>query len=169
VVQCPLSRIGGPGSDLIAAVFEDITDRKEREHRQAFLLRFSDELRAEPDADAVANRAIRLLMQELQLDRCYITFYRLEEDEAEFPYQAGNESVLPLPDKLRLSDFPDAYAQVRDKTFVVEDDFERQGLSDKERENSKQLGMRAMVASTARKGKTDPICSMAAVSATPRR
>ena len=108
-------------------------------------------------------------MQELQLDRCYITFYRLEEDEAEFPYQAGNESVLPLPDKLRLSDFPDAYAQVRDKTFVVEDDFERQGLSDKERENSKQLGMRAMVASTARKGKTDPICSMAAVSATPRR
>lgn len=38
--------------------------------RQAFLLKLSDALRAEPDADAVAMRAIRMLLARTRLDRC---------------------------------------------------------------------------------------------------
>ena len=164
-----MSRIGGAGSPFCAVVFDDITERKLREQRQEFLLKFSDALRAEGDADAVARRAIEMLSAQLNLDRCYITFYRPDNDEASFPYQVGNNSVPPLPDTVRLSDFSEAYEQVRGKTFVIDDDFEREGLSEAEKANSKALGMRAMVASTARKGEKTPISSLVAVSARPRR
>lgn len=137
--------------------------------RQGFLLRFSDALRAESGTDAVANRAIQMLADELQVDRCYITYYRPADDAADFPYQVGNDTVPPLPAKVRLSDFPDAYEQVLDKTFVIEDDFERRGLSETERASSKALGMRAMVASTVRRGEQNPLCSMAVVSSRPRQ
>lgn len=142
---------------------------RDSEERQAFLLRLSDALRAEPDADAVANRAIQMLLDYLELDRCYITYYRPAENAADFPYQVGNASVPPLPATVRLSDFPDAYEQVLDRTFVIEDDFERRGLSEAERVNSNALGMRAMVASTVRRGEKVLLSSMAAVSSRARR
>lgn len=166
-----------PGAgDRIVVLYEDVTERKQAElsmresqERQAFLLRLSDALRAEPDADAVANRAIRMLHERMQLDRCYIAFYRVEDDRAGFPYQVGNDKVPALPDMVRLSDFPDAFEQVLDRTFVIEDDFERRGLSEAEKRNSERLGMRALLASTLRTGEGNPLCSMAAVSASPRR
>lgn len=142
---------------------------RESEERQAFLLRFSDALRAAPSADAVADLSIRMLSEQMELDRCYITFYRPEDDRADFPYQVGNDQVPALPDTVRLSDFSDAYRQVLGKTFVVEDDFERRGLSEAEKRNSQRLGMRALLASTLRKGEDNPLSSLAAVSARPRR
>ncbi|MGY3454033.1 PAS domain S-box protein [Bradyrhizobium sp. USDA 4353] len=170
------SKFYAAGGDCCVSLFDDITERKkaeavqrESEERQEFLLKFSDSLRAQPDIDAIAYRAVGLLSEQLGLDRCYITYYRPDQDEADFPYQVGNTTVPPLPPKVRLSDFPEAYEQVLQKTFVVEDDFERRGLSEAERANSKALGMRAMVASTIRKGERNPLSSMAAVSSRPRR
>lgn len=163
------------GGDRIALIYQNNTAEKqaeqalrESEERQAFLLRFSDTLRAEADPDAIGRRAIALLLSQLNLDRCYITYYRPDEGLAEFPFQVGNATVPPLPPSVRLSDFPEAYEAVREGTFVVEDDFERRGLSAAERANSAALGMRAMVASTLRKGEKTPLASMAAVSSTPR-
>ena len=141
---------------------------RESEERQAFLLSLSDALRAEPDVDAVANRAVKMMFDRLRVDRCYITFYRPADDAADFPYQIGNETVPPLPSTIRLSDFPDAYEQVLEKTYVIGDDFERRGLSNAERTNSKALGMRAMLASTVRRGEKNPVCSMVAASSTQR-
>lgn len=163
------------GGDRFSILFEEITVRKraeialrEREERKTFLLKLSDALRAEPDKDAVANRAIRMLFEHMRLDRCYIAYYRLADDAADFPYQYGNETVPPLPAQVRLSDFPNAFEQVREATFVVDDDFERRGLSEEERASSKALGMRAMLASTLRRGAGNPVCSMMAVSSRPR-
>jgi PAS domain S-box-containing protein len=164
------------GGDRFAALYSDVTERhraaeviNEREERQTFLLKLSDGLRAEPTADAVAHRAIELLLEHMRLDRAYITLYRPTEDTAVFPYQVGNDTVPPLPPSVRLSDFPDAYEQVLDRTYVIEDDFERRGLSEVERANSKALGMRAMLASTLRKGERNALASMVAVSSRPRR
>lgn len=175
-VSTHYSLVGDLGSDRVAVVFDDITDRKraeiarrESEERQVFLLQFSDALRSEPDADAMGRRAIKMLSAQMKLDRCYITYYRPDDDIAEFPFQVGNATVPPLPATVRLSDFPEAYEQVLDRTFVVEDDFERRGLSAAERANSATLGMRAMVASTIRKGEKTPHASLAAVSSTPRK
>lgn len=168
------SRVDDAGR-FVAIVFNDITERKraerstrESEARQAFLLKLGDALRAEPNADAIARRAVELLSSHMELDRCYITYYRPDDDVAEFPYQVGNATVPPLPATVRLSDFPDAYEQVLDGTFVVEDDFERRGPSGAERANSAALGMRAMVASTVRKGENRPLASLAAVCSRPR-
>jgi len=154
----------------------DITDEREvalhleaERERQAFLLQLSDTLRAEPTVEAIGHRAIAHLSDHLGLDRCYVTFYRPELDEAVVPYQVGNESVPPLPARIRLSDFPEAYAHIRGQTLVIEDDLERQGLSATERANSAGLGMRAMVASTIRGGEKNPLASLAVVSSRPRR
>ena len=142
---------------------------RKSEERQAFLLKFSDALRSEPDADAVAARALAMLAEQLALDRCYINFYRPDDDEADFPYQIGNDSVPPLPPTVRLSDFPDAYERVLHGTFVLNDDLERRASSQAERVNSTALGMRAMLASTVRRGEKNPLCSLAAVSSRPRQ
>ncbi len=157
------------GGEELTIFYRDITERKQREHQREFLLELSDALRSETDADAVARRAIAMLSEELKLDRCYITYYRPDDDLAEFPYQVGNDRVPPLPATVRLSDFPDAYERVRHATFVLNDDLERQGLSESEAENSRALGMRAMLASTARQGAGQPLSSLVAVSARPRR
>lgn len=164
------------GTDRLSVTFEDVTVRRAAEdalraseERQAFLLRLSDALRAQEDADAVARRAIALVQDHLGLDRCYIAYYRPADDAADFPYQIGNDTVPALPATVRLSDFPDAYEQVLHHTLVIEDDFDRRGLSPAERANSKALGMRAMLASTVRRGDECPLSSMVAVSSTPRR
>jgi hypothetical protein len=121
----------------------DITERRraeekarESEERQAFLLGLSDALRAEPSADAAANRAIRMLSEHMRLDRCFIASYRLEDDRADVTHQAGNARVPALPDAFRLSDFPSALRATFDRTLVIEDDFERRGLSEAEEQNS---------------------------------
>ncbi len=163
------SRIGGASSNLIASVFVDITERKRREERQAFLFKLSDALRAEPDADAVANRALQMLIEQLQLDRSYITSYYLEQDRAELDYQIGNDSAPPLPHHFILSDYPEAFKTTFEGTLVIEDELERQGLAEAEKRNSGKLGMRAMVAATLRQDENKPVWSMVAISSRPRR
>uniref|UniRef100_B8HWK7 Circadian input-output histidine kinase CikA n=1 Tax=Cyanothece sp. (strain PCC 7425 / ATCC 29141) TaxID=395961 RepID=B8HWK7_CYAP4 len=170
------SRVGGVGSRRVAIVFDDITERKraeealrESKEQQAFLLKFSDALRAEPDADAVANRAIRMLSEQLRLDRCYIGVYRLADDRADFTHQVGNDRVPPLPDGVRLSDFPEALRVAFDRTLVIDDVAETEGLTDTDRRNLGALGLRALVAATLRKGENNPLWAMVAVSACPRR
>lgn len=92
-------------------ITEQVEARKkivESKEQQAFLFNLSDKLRAEPTVDAVANCALQMLSEHLKLDRCYIGVYQLAEDRGVFPYQVGNERVPPMPDSVRLSDFPDA-------------------------------------------------------------
>lgn len=142
---------------------------RESEQRQAFLLRFSDALRAETTAAGVADRALRMLNEHLELDRSSIGSYRLEDNRADLVHQVGNDTVPPAPDVFVLSDYPAAYRAIFDQTLVIEDELERQGLSEAERMNSGRLGMRAMVAATLRNGPKRPQWSMAAISSRPRR
>ncbi|HVG14654.1 MAG TPA: GAF domain-containing protein, partial [Chitinophagaceae bacterium] len=163
------SRVGGPGSRFISVVFNDITERKEREGQQAFLLSFSDTLRTEPTVDALANRALQLLSDYLKLDRCYIGLYQLAEDRGVFPYQVGNERVPPMPANVRLSDFPDAMQVAFHSTLVINDVAQAEGLADSDRKNLGALGLRAFVAATLRRGEALPSWSIVAISASPRQ
>ncbi|TNC65392.1 CheR family methyltransferase [Rubellimicrobium roseum] len=160
----------------VVVTFVDVTASRQAEEllraskeRQAFLLRLSDALRAESDADALANRALRMLSDELRLDRCYVGVYRLNEDRGEFPYQVGNDRVPPLPDKVRLSDFPDALRVAFHRTLVIDDVAKAEGLTDTDRRNLSGLGLRAIVAASLRRGEKTPLWSIVAVSADPRR
>lgn len=134
----------------------------------AFLLRLSDALRAEGNVDAVANRALEMLSEHLNLDRCYVGVYQLAEDRGDFTHQVGNDQVPPLPDAVRLSDFPDALRVAFDRTLVIHDVTKTEGLTDQDRENLSALGLRALVAATLRKGEQNPLWSIVAVSAQPR-
>lgn len=162
-------RAGDDDSRQVAVLFNDITERKHREQQQAFLLQFSDKLRAESTADAVANLALEMLIEQLQLDRSYIVSYYLNENRAVLDYQTGNETVPALPDTFDLSHYPEAYKAILDQTLVIEDDLERQGLSETEKQNAEKLGMRAMVAATLRNGENKPLWSMVAINSKPRR
>lgn len=173
---CHASRLGGEGSRKVAVVFDDITERKraemalrESEERQAFLLALSDALRAEPNADAIAERAIRMLSEQLRLDLCYLATYRLEQDRADITHQTGNDRLPPMPESIRLSDFPEAFRVVFDRTLVIEDVLRDERLSDVDKQSIRSLGMGALVAPTLRKGAHRPLRALVAVSAEPRR
>ncbi|WP_207435770.1 PAS domain S-box protein [Sabulibacter ruber] len=157
------------GGDRLAVLFKDITERKQREQQQEFLLEFSDALRAEPNADAVAKRSLQILSEQLGLDRCYIAFYQLDADRADITHQVGNDRVPPLPEGgIRLSDFPEAFHVVFDRTLVIDDSSKTESLSSTDRSNMGALGLGALVAATLRKGENNPHWVIVAVSATPR-
>lgn len=145
------------------------TALQEDEERQRFLLELSDALRAEPDADAVANRALKMLFDHLRLDRCYIGTYRSAYDRADLTHQVGNDRVPPLPPSIRLSDFPNTRRVAAEGTLVIEDFLETPGLSEADRQNYAGLGLRALVAATIRKGENNPQWATVAVSSEARR
>ena len=170
-----LARVGNDGSRRVAAVYNDITERKlaetamrESEARQSFLLRFSDALRAEPNADTMSERAIQMLFHHMTLDHCYIGVYRLEEDIGEIPYQVHGDLFPPMAAKVRLSDFPKGIQIVFDRTLVIDDVVKMEGLSDSERQSFNGLGVGALINASLRKGENAPIWALVAVSASPR-
>ena len=163
------TRVGNPGSRQVAIVFDDITERKQSQQQQAFLLKLSDTLRTQPNADAMANCALQRLAEQLQLDRCYIGVYRLAQDRGEFTHQVGNDRVPPVPDSVRLSDFPDALRVAFEGTLVIDDVGKTAGMTEMDRQNLGTLGFSALVASTLRHGERNPLWSIVAISARPRR
>ena len=158
---------------ICAAV--DITERKhaedalrEREALQAFALNLSDALRAEPSAEAMTDRALRMLFDEMRLDRCYVGIYRMAEDVAEFPHQVHDDRLPPLPIHVRLSDFPKALQVASDRTLVIDNVMKMESLSDSERASFSGLSMGALIVATLRKGGNNPLWAIVAVSASPR-
>ncbi|MFD1874449.1 PAS domain-containing protein [Hymenobacter bucti] len=158
-------RLDPPEARQVALLFTDITARKQQEQQQAFLLRFSDTLRAETSATSVADQALGMLGEQLQLDRCYIGLYDLAGDRGIFPHQVGNHRIPPLPAEVRLSDFPDALRVAHDQTLVIDDLAHTAGLSDTDRHNLGALGLRALVAATLRRGGAGPQWAIVALSA----
>lgn len=170
------SRVGGAGSAKVAVVFNDISERRlaevelrESGERQAFLLKLSDALRAEPNADAAGYRAITMILEQLKLDRCYLATYRLADDRADITHQVGTKGVPAMPAEIRLSDFPEAFREVFDRTAVVDDVAQTEGLSETDRQNMAALGFGAFAASTLRRGEKNPLWALVAVSARPKR
>lgn len=158
--------------DHFGMLFRDVTYRvraeenqRDAERRQKFLLRFSDALRAEGNVDAVADRAVALIGDHLQLDRCYIADFWMEEDRATITHQFGRGQVPLMPPEIRLSDFPNA---TFDRTLVIDDVLATPGLSDKDRDKMTALGFGALIAPTLRKGENHPLWAIVCVTATPR-
>ena len=156
-------------------VAPEITDRKiaeaalsENARRQIFLLRISDALRAEPSAEAMTDRALRMLFEEMRLDRCYVGIYRLAEDIGEFPHQVHDDCLPPLPAEVRLSDFPECLEIATERTLVIDDVAVLVELSDSERASFAGLGIGAVITATLRKGENNPLWAICAVSSSAR-
>lgn len=145
------------------------SDARKGEDRQRFLLKLSDAMRAESDADAQAELALEMLSDKLGTDRCYVCVFRLDEDKGEIACQVGNDRVPPLPASVRLSDFSDALRMASEETMVLHNVPRDESLSEIDRESLGQLGLGAFVAATLRRGESTPLWSLVAVSARPRR
>ena len=170
----PIVDVSGRITEWFGAA-QDITATKQaeavlraNEERQAFLLKLSDALRAEPGPKAIANRALQMLMEQLRLDRCYVGIYRLAEDIGEFPYQVHDDRLSPMPGQVRLSDFPDSLQVALDRTLVINDVMAMQGLSGSDKDSFDALGMSALIAATLRKGENNPLWAINAISTGPR-
>ncbi len=157
----------GESRRRVAVLFQDITERKEREAHQTFLLKLSDALRGEPDTDAVANRAMLMLIKQIGLDRSYIFSWNLQDDVGYVTHQLGNDRAPDLPPVIRPSGFPASVRVSAEGTLVIDDIFEHPNLSDSDRVNIAGLGMRSLVSATLRKWDY-PLWSMVAVSAESR-
>lgn len=62
-------RVGAPGQNQIAVLFQDIAERKREERRQKFLLSLSDALRPLADSAQIQREAARILGQFLGVSR----------------------------------------------------------------------------------------------------
>lgn len=164
------------GADRFIVLFDDITERKqaeqalhEGEERQAFLLKLSDTLRATPD-DAIVDRAIGMLSDELGLDLCYAVTVQQEEDRADVLHQLRRRSDMPgVPAVIRLSDYPQAFLEWQERTLVSEDMANDSALTDVDRRNVAAMQFGALIAAPVRRGAGHPIWSIIAVMARPRR
>ena len=143
--------------------------RSDRGARQAFLLKLSDTLRTEPDADAIVSRAVQLLYEALQLDRCYVVSFHLDEGQAHVSHAVGRAGLPTLPPILRLADYPDCLRLASDRTVVVEDAATAPGPDDGERHALAAIGLRAFIVPALRRGEHNPIWAVVAASARPRR
>jgi GAF domain-containing protein len=181
VLELHVSKVA-EADGVLLAVTRNITTRHEdeeqreqawtatlaSENRQAFALRLSDALRAESDPDVVAERALAMLLQHLEVDLCYLASYRLPDDRADITHQLGKGAVPKMPPTIRLSDFPEAFRQVFDRTLVIDDVAQTPGLSDTDRQNMASLGFGAIMSATLRSGDNNPLWVLASVTARAR-
>lgn len=165
------SRIGGPGSPLIAVVFNDVTERKQREQQQDFLLRLSDTLRTLPNKEAIENTSLQLLAGFLNLDRTYIaTVYRTEDRAVIGPeYLRPGLGLVPVLGELRMSDFPEGFRQVEEQTLVVDNIATDETLSEPDRQSLGAINLTALVVASVRRGGTNVVWSLVASTTTPRK
>lgn len=130
---------------LILLAIEDRTERRQREERQAFLLKLSDTLRSLGDPGAVLTQAIELLVQHLGLIGA--AFYEVDDDQNKMLRLASVETVsLGWPDILRMSDFaPDiSAAYTAGKIYAVSDAETDPRLSEEGRAAIRALAIRSL-------------------------
>jgi PAS domain S-box-containing protein len=116
------------GGDHFAVLYSDVSERKraeqalrDSERRQAFLLRFTDAIRSEPNEQALIERAVQMLAEELAADRAYATRHYPAQDLTKVVHEVRGPELAPLPATLRFSEFPEAGRQTFERTLIFED------------------------------------------------
>lgn len=160
----------------LVGVSLDITERKraeqamrESEARQGFLLKLSDALRAEPNADAILELAVRMLAEELRLNRCYATAMYPAEDRVDVIAEFRRHDLAPMSSPLRFSDFPEAGKQSFNGTLIFEDTANDPALTETDRRALAAMQFGALLSAMVRKGTGNPVWAIGAMSAQPRR
>lgn len=114
------SRIGGTTSRQIAVVFADITERKQLERRQEYLLKLNDTLRFTSDPVEIEEKVTAVAMDYFGADRCY--YCTIEGGDSIIRRDARKEGLSSVAGTYPLSSFT-LLKKVIDKgaPFVVHD------------------------------------------------
>jgi len=169
------SRVGGSENRLVAVVFDDISDRKRAElvlraglGRQSFLLKLSDALRAQLDADAIASECTRFLADHMDLDRCYVARLSRDEDCAWVGPEYHRPDLVPLTGKHHFSDFPDSVRRMETEPLVICDLATEPGLSSLDKGSLSALQMASLICVQLRRGAEEPIWALTVGCVAPR-
>lgn len=112
--------VDAPGENHVAVLFNDITERKKEERRQAYLIRLTDALRSVSNPVAVEETVTREAMNYFNADRCY--YCEIEGDEAIVHRDAFRGDLPSVSGIYPLSSFAVLKAVIeRGKPFVVHD------------------------------------------------
>jgi PAS domain S-box-containing protein len=121
-----MSRVGDEGSRLIACVYDDITERKQREQQQEFLLELSDAIRPLSDSTAILNEAMRILRSHLR--STLVAYSEVSKDEKFItPIAEDHEQgfVSILGTSFRFTDLePEGAARFRQRESVGRNDIQ---------------------------------------------
>ncbi|WP_425291051.1 GAF domain-containing protein [Spirosoma linguale] len=168
-IETYYSRVGEAGSPLMVSVFRNITERKQREQHQEFLLRLSDNLRAESDAEAIGTIATRMVAEQLQADRCYIAHLPKGEGYGSIGSEYKATGLPPLRGEYRFADFPDAMKRIETGPLIIRDVFNEAGLSETDKQAiGHAMGLQGMLAAVLRKGERNHFWCLTAATLTPR-
>jgi len=113
-------KVGRPEENQVAVLFKDITERKQAEERQKFLLNLSDTLRSIDDPVAIEEAVIRIVMHYFEADRCFYCI--IEGDNAVINRSVSRRDLPPIAGTYPLGSF-ELFKQIVDAgcPFVVND------------------------------------------------
>lgn len=155
--------------DQFAVLYNDITDRKRAQERQAFLLRLSDDFRAESDPEAIGTLATRLVADYLHLDRCYIAQFSREQEQGWIGPEYHAPDLPPLSGEYRFADFPEGMKRIETGPLIIRDLFNDPSLSETDKLSMDQaLGIQGMLTAVLRQGERNYFWCLTAAMARPR-
>ncbi|WP_227686930.1 PAS domain-containing protein [Spirosoma arboris] len=139
-----LARVGGAGSRQIVVVYNNITERKRAEERQAFLLKLSDALRSVSDPEAIQATSTQTTMAHFGADRCY--YGELEDDSVIVRRDASRPDLPSVVGTYPLSSM-DLYKLVLEagKPVVVQDVYTTNSLDEPLRQTCIQLQISSFI------------------------
>lgn len=162
------TRVADSDSREVVCIYNNITERKQRERQQEFLLKFSDDLRTLAEEKTIEETGLRMLAEFFRLDRAYIFVLHPSEDRAVVRAEQRNENLASLVGEVRMSDFPETVRQIEDETLVIHDIDNDARLSDLNRRALAAVNLQSFVCASVRKGERSVIWSLAAASVKPR-
>lgn len=139
------------------------------EARQAFLLKFSDALRAETGFDAIGERAVAMVAEHLRLDRCWISEVFEDQGISTVGPERIRPGLPPMAGVFQLSDYPETMRQLMVERMFAEDAAADTRFADSEKELFAGLQLRALLVVPLRKGERHVVWALAAAMAEPRQ
>lgn len=113
-------KVGSPDTRRVAVVFNDVTERKHNEQRQAFLLQLSDALRSLDDAVEIEATVTQTALHHFGADRCY--YCEIEDGNSIIRRDAARDGLPSVAGEYPLSSFPILQAVIESgRPFVVKD------------------------------------------------
>jgi len=145
----------------------DITERKEREEREQFLLTLSDRIRALESEEEIGATCTQLLAEEMGLDRAYFVRFLPDEEEALVGPEYHDPDLDPVSGLYPFSAVPEIQ-QIQTETPVSDDVATDSTLSEAERQALLELDFGAWIGAPIRTEAENPDWALYAVTSEPR-